>query len=132
MPNFDPKLPPSYIVEGGPLVISLVGSKNPAVMKFAEWWMSENAMNQWATDPAMYAGHKKAKMPNPIIAQISKVQSDGKYRPITRFWEASPSDIVLPAVEEFNAFMLKPSAEAAETAMKNIEVVAGKYWASHK
>ena len=131
MPNFDSKLPGAYIVEGGPLVISLVGAQNPAVMKFAEWWMTEKAMNAWATDPGMYAGNTKAKMPNPIISKISKVQADGKYRAITRYWEASPSDIVLPAVEEFNAFMLKPSTGAAETAMKNIEAIAAKYWASH-
>jgi multiple sugar transport system substrate-binding protein len=49
---------------------------------------------------------------------------------MTRYWEASPSEIVLPAVEEFNRFMTNPSQEAAETAMKNIDAIASPYWAA--
>jgi len=130
MPNVDPSLPNAVIVEGGPLLISKAGAESPDVMKFADWYLSEKAMNSWAKDPGLYAGNLKAATPNSIVADLAKVATDGKYNAIVRYWEASPSDIVLPAVEEFNKFMTNPSDEAAETAMTNIEAIASKYWAS--
>lgn len=132
MPNVDPAVPNVVIVEAAPLLITKAGAENADVMKFAEWYMSEPAMNSWATVPGLYAGNKKAKSPNPIVEQIAKAASDGNYRSMVRYWEASPSEIVLPAVEEFNRFMTNPSAEAAETAMNNIEAIASQYWASKK
>ena len=50
---------------------------------------------------------------------------------MTRYWEASPSEIVLPAVEEMNHFMTNPTADQAGTAMKNMEAIAAQYWAAH-
>jgi len=88
-------------------------------------------MNAWATDPGLYAGNNKAKIPNTIIGEIAKTAADGNYKSITRYWEASPSDIVLPAVEEFNRFMTTPTPEQAQKAMESIEAVASQYWAAH-
>jgi multiple sugar transport system substrate-binding protein len=130
MPNVDPSLPNNVIVEGAPIVITKAGLENPDIAKFADWYMSENAMNSWATDPGLYAGNLKAKTPNTIIPEIAKIATDGKYNSVTRYWEASPSEIVLPAVEEFNRFMTNPSPEQAEKAMQNIEAIASQYWAS--
>ncbi|BCP51994.1 hypothetical protein K32_06110 [Kaistia sp. 32K] len=132
MPNVDPSLPNNVIVEGAPIVITKAGMENPDVVKFADWYMSENAMNSWATDPGLYAGNLKAKTPNTIITDIAKIATDGKYNSVTRYWEASPSEIVLPAVEEFNRFMTNPSPEAADKAMANIEAIASQYWANHQ
>ena len=131
MPNVDPEDENVIIVEGGPLVISAAGAEKPEVMAFADWYMSDKAMNAWATDPGMYAGNNKAKIPNELIGEIAKTAADGNYKPITRYWEASPSDIVLPAVEEFNRFMTTPTPEQAQKAMESIEAVASQYWAAH-
>ncbi len=87
-------------------------------MAFADWYMSDKAMNSWATDPGLYAGNNKAKIPNELIGEIAKAAADGNYKSITRYWEASPSDIVLPAVEEFNRFMTTPTPEQAKQAME--------------
>lgn len=130
MPNVDPSLPNNVIVEGAPIVITKAGMENPDVAAFADWYMSEKAMNSWAADPGLYAGNLKAKTPNTIIPEIAKIATDGKYNSVTRYWEASPSEIVLPAVEEFNRFMTNPSPEQAEKAMQNIEAIASQYWAS--
>ena len=113
------------------MVISTAGAEKPEVMEFADWYMSEPAMNAWATTPGLYAGNNKAKIPNVLIGEIAKAAADGNYKSITRYWEASPSDIVLPSVEEMNRFMTNPTPEQAEQAMNNMEAIASQYWASH-
>lgn len=131
MPNVDPEDENVIIVEGGPLVISTAGAEKPEVMEFADWYMSDKAMNAWATSPGLYAGNNKAKIPNVLIGEIAKAAADGNYKSITRYWEASPSDIVLPAVEEMNRFMTTPTPEQAKAAMENMEAVAAQYWAAN-
>jgi multiple sugar transport system substrate-binding protein len=93
--------------------------------------MSDKAMNAWATKPGLYAGNNKAKIPNVLIGEIAKAAADGNYKSITRYWEASPSDIVLPAVEELNRFMTDPTPDQATQAMNNMEAVASQYWAAN-
>jgi multiple sugar transport system substrate-binding protein len=132
MPNVEPNLPRTVITEAAPILVSTAGAKNPDVMKFVDWFMSTQAQNAWAEDPGLYAGNQKAKAPNPIVEHISKIAADGKYQSITRYWEASPSDIVLPAVEELNRFMTNPTPEQANSAMASIEKIAGAYWAKKK
>ncbi len=131
MPNVDEGTENVVIVEGGPLVISTAGAEKPEVMEFADWYMSDKAMNAWAATPGLYAGNNKADIPNVLIGEIAKAAADGNYKSITRYWEASPSDIVLPAVEEMNRFMTEPTPEQAERAMNNMEAVASQYWAAN-
>lgn len=131
MPNVKAGVPNVVIVEAAPLLISKAGFEKPEIKTFMDWYMSPAAMDAWATAPGLYAGNNKAKAPNPIVQAIAKVAADGKYKPMVRYWEASPSEIVLPAVEEFNRFMTNPSAAAADKAMANIEAIAAQYWAAH-
>jgi multiple sugar transport system substrate-binding protein len=130
MPNVNPSTPKVVIVEAAPILITKAGMEKPEIKKFIDWYMSAAAMNAWAETPGLYAGNKKAKSPNPIVEKIAKLAADESYRPMVRYWEASPSEIVLPAVEEFNRFMTNPSQGAAETAMKNIDAIASPYWAA--
>ncbi len=131
MPNVEASVPNVVIVEASPLVISTKGAADADVMKFADWYLSSDAMSPWAKTPGLYTGNLKAPTPNPIIGEIAKAAADGKYRSMTRYWEASPSEIVLPAVVEMNHFMTNPTADQAGTAMKNMEAIAAQYWAAH-
>jgi len=131
MPNVDPEDANVVIVEASPLVLTVEGAKKPEVMEFAKWYLSEPAMNAWATKPGLYAGNAKAKVPNVLVGEIAKLAADGNYKSMTRYWEASPSEIVLPSVEEMNRFMTNPTPEQAETAMNNMEAIASQYWAAN-
>jgi multiple sugar transport system substrate-binding protein len=131
MPNVDPEDPNVVIVEAAPLVISTAGAAKPEVMEFASWYLSSEAMNAWAETPGLYAGSLKADVPNEIIGEIAAAAAEGDYRSMTRYWEASPSEIVLPAVEEMNRFMTEPTPEQAQQAMNNMEAIASQYWAAN-
>jgi len=55
--------------------------------------------------------------------------SEGKYQLLTRFWEATPTDIVLQAVDQLSRFMLEP--DALEDVLSTIQQTADTYWADH-
>lgn len=132
MPNVDAEDPKVVIVEASPLVFSSTGVERPEVQEAIKWWLSKPAMDSWATTPGMYAGNNNATVPNVLIGEIAAAVTAGDYRSITRYWEASPSEIVLPAVEEMNRFMTNPTPEQAKIAMTNIEAIASQYWAMNR
>ena len=132
MPNITPGLPRSVIVEAAPIVISKRGAKDATVMDFARWWMSSEAAAAWAEYASLNIGNPKVAKPNSVVAALSEEVARDGVHPIPRYWEASPSDIVLPAVEQFNKFMVNPTPAVAETCMTSIEKTARDYWASKK
>ncbi len=132
MPNIDPALPPAVINEGSPIVVSTGGAKDEAVTGFAKWWMTDEAATEWAKDASLYIGNLKAPKPNVIVEEDAKTLAATKAKPYPRYWEASPSDIVLPAVEQFNKFMVTPTPEVADQVMAAVGKIASDYWAAHK
>jgi multiple sugar transport system substrate-binding protein len=132
MPNITPGLPAAAIGEGSPIVVSKTGAAKPEVTDFIRWWMTDEAAAAWAKDPSLYIGNVKAPKPNVIVQEVSEALAAAKARTLPRYWEASPSDIVLPAVEEFNRFMVDPKPAVAEEVMQNVQKIADDYWAQHK
>ena len=131
MPNIVTSLPPAVINEGSPIVVSNRGLKDPAVKSFITWWVTEPAAAQWATIASLYIGNLKAPKPNVIVAEDAKLLAAEKARVYPRYWEASPSDIVLPAVEQFNKFMVSPTPQVGDQVMAAIDKIASDYWADH-
>ena len=132
MPNVVAALPPAVINEGSPLVVSTAGGKDKAVMDFVAWWMTDEAASQWAKDPSLYIGNAKAAKPNVIVDEDAKILVATKAKAYPRYWEACPSDIVLPAVEQFNKFMVTPTPAVADQVMAAADKIASDYWAAHK
>jgi multiple sugar transport system substrate-binding protein len=132
MPNVEASLPPAVIIEAAPIVLSKQGAAKADVAGFAEWWMSAEAAEAWGKFASLNIGNPKVAKPNAVVASIAEQAAKMKAKPITRYWEASPSDIVLPAVEQFNKFMVSPTPAVAEACMATIDKVAREYWASKK
>jgi multiple sugar transport system substrate-binding protein len=132
MPNVEKSLPPSIIIEASPLVISRAGAKKDDVMSFARWWMTPEAGVAWGQYASLNTGDPKVPKPNPVVASLTNAVTETHAKLITRYWEASPSDIVLPAVEQFNKFMVNPTPAVAEQCMNSIERTAKDYWANNK
>ena len=132
MPNVNPSLPPAVINEGAPIVVSTAGGDDPDVMSFVNWWVTDDAAAQWAKDPSLYIGNLKAPKPNVVVEQIAADLKAMKTKTYPRYWEASPSEIVLPAVEQFNRFMVDPTQKTADEVMASVDRIASDYWAAHK
>ncbi len=81
---------------------------------------------------SLYGGvpiRKDIESKDPIIKGLaSEINSKG-YTTITRFWEATPSELAEYASSEFTRFMLNP--DQLQLVLDNIQKKADQYWAEH-
>lgn len=130
MPNQDPALPSSVIIEGGPIVLSKAALEKPDVVNALKYFVSVDGANAWAAASGNALGNKNATPPNSVVAKVNAdVDANGTLA-FDRWWEAVPADIQGEAVAEFNRFMLDPTMETAESVMSNIQALNAEYWAN--
>ena len=56
--------------------------------------------------------------------------ADKDYQLVNRIWEATPTEIIEAAVDEFGKFMVDPSS--ANQVVNNVEKLAANYWSKRK
>ena len=129
MPNMNPDLPSSVIVEGGPIMLSKDGVEKPEVVEALKYFLSVDGANLWADVSGNSLGNNNANPPNVIVAKIGQDVSDMGSIALQRWWESVPADLQGEIVAEFARFMLDPTMDTAETVMANIQELNGEYWA---
>jgi multiple sugar transport system substrate-binding protein len=128
-PNMDASLPSSAILEGGPIMLSAEGVKNPDVVAALKYFLSVEGANVWAEASGNAIGNMKADPPNVLVAKINKEVAAKGTLSMERWWEAVPADLQGELVAEFNRFMLDPTMDTAEDVMANIQSLNADYWA---
>jgi multiple sugar transport system substrate-binding protein len=128
MPNRDPALPSSLIVEGGPLVLS--ANATDADRAAFTYWTTAEAANTWANSMGLFNGNLNVAPPNPVVAEVTAEMNEKGTIAIQRWWEAVPTDIRGDLVAELSGFLLNPTAEQAATAMANMQALNADYWAN--
>jgi multiple sugar transport system substrate-binding protein len=73
--------------------------------------------------------NKKVKPDNTITAGIVKEVADKDYQLVNRIWEATPTEIIEAAVDEFGKFMVNPTT--AKEVQGNLQTLAADYWSKH-
>ncbi|BBI31272.1 ABC transporter substrate-binding protein [Cohnella abietis] len=82
---------------------------------------------------SLYGGvpiRKDIESKDPIINGLVNEITAGQYKTITRFWEATPSELSEYASSEFIRFMHNP--DQLNLVLENIQKKADQYWAEHK
>ena len=130
MPNMDAGLPPSVIVEGGPIVLSKEALEKPEVVSALKFFVSVDGANAWAEASGNFMGNMNAEPPNVLVAKINRTVADQGTLAFERWWEAVPADIQGEVVAEFNRFMLDPTMETAEDVMATVQDLNAEYWDS--
>jgi multiple sugar transport system substrate-binding protein len=128
MPNRDPSLPSSLIVEGGPLVLS--SKATDADRAAFAYWATAEAANTWATSMQLFNGNLNVAPPNPVVAEVTAEMTEKGTIAYQRWWEAVPTDIRGDLVAELSGFLLNPTPEQAAQAMENMQAVNADYWAN--
>jgi ABC-type glycerol-3-phosphate transport system substrate-binding protein len=121
-------MPPSLIVESGPILLAAKSSQKDAAMTVADYWMSAPAQQAWVDAQDFPPINSDVKAKSPLISEIATTIKDGNYTAINRFWEATPSDIAEAAVDELGNFMVHP--DTADQVAKNLQALADKVWAT--
>jgi ABC-type glycerol-3-phosphate transport system substrate-binding protein len=132
MPNVDPNLPPSVIVEAGPIVVSTAGKEKKDVMTAVNFWTSVDGANVWAKASGNFEGNIKAHAPNPTVAKISADMKANNSVLMERWWEAVPPDLQGELVAELNGFLVNPTMDNAKAIMGRMQALNADYWASKR
>ena len=129
MPNESAAARPAVIFEAAPILLSKNAASKADALKVADFWMSAKAQKAWDDLQSFTPVNKQVQPANPVTADLVKQVNTGNYRLINRIWEATPTEIIEPAVDELGKFMLK-SASGAQV-MTNLQKLADTYWSKH-
>ena len=130
MPNQSAKAKPAVIFESGPILIAKNAPNKADALKVADYWMSVDAQKVWTDLQSFTPANKKVKPDNAVTAGIVKEVADKDYQLVNRIWEATPTEIIEAAVDEFGKFMVNPAS--ANEVQTNVEKLAADYWSKHK
>lgn len=126
MPNVHSDLPPAVIIEFGPLLVSRRSPNREAALQIIDWWLSAEAQQAWTEQMGFTPPNTAVQSTNPVTANLKNLLERGNYRLVQQFWDATPPEIVEPAVDEFAKFILNPQSGPAVRAA--IQQVATQTW----
>jgi len=130
LPNKTAGLAPSVIFEAGPLLVSKNAASHDAAVKAAEYWMSKDGEQRWATLTGFLVANSDAKLdPAKEVAKLNATVTEGKYRMLGRYWESTPTPIAEAAVDEIAKFVLDPTS--APAVMESLQKISDAYWTAH-
>lgn len=121
---------PAIIAESSPIVVPKNSKNKAGALKLADYWMSNKSQTQWTNLQSFSPVNLKSKPASPLTQDLVKQLKAKKYTLINRIWEATPTEIIEPGVDELGKFMLNP--KAAQSVQANLQKLADDYWSSHK
>ena len=127
MPNKNADLPPALFFEAGPMLVGENSPNKEDAKKVADWWMSVPAQDEWNGMMGFSPANSKAAAPTVVGQGIQDWINANKAQPVLRYWEATPSDIVDTAVDEFARFMTNP--DQYMDVLEAIQKKADQVWA---
>jgi multiple sugar transport system substrate-binding protein len=128
-PKINADAPNAIIFETGPFALAKNSQQKEAALKFIDWWVSPAAQTEWFKRSPGIPTNLKVKPEDPLLQQEITFVADDKYQLLTRFWEATPPDIALEAVDQLGRFMLEPGS--LQDVLSTIQQTADVYWADH-
>ena len=127
LPNVDPNLEQRSIVfEMSPAAIPADAPNADASNELAQWWLSPEAQKTYTEKLGDVPANPKVRPGNPVTDRLVSTTEDQDYVLIERYWEATPPQIVEPAVDELSRFMLNPGQYM--DVLKTIEGIAQDEW----
>lgn len=130
LPNINPAAEPVVIFEAGPLMISKNARNKADALQAIDFWMTVQAQQKWTDIMGFTPAHSGVKAQSDVTTQVLDEVTGRNYRLVQRYWEATPPEIVEPAVDEFNRFVLNPGQ--LDQVLENLQRIADQYWASKR
>ena len=120
----------SLVIEGRPLLIAENSPQRDVALEFADYFMSVEAQTIWAetsdiNSPNLLAPEETR--PGHLV-DLANAVANGEYELYTRYWEATPPQIVEQVVDLLGQFVLDPAS--LQTVMDGAEQIAQDYWES--
>jgi multiple sugar transport system substrate-binding protein len=118
----------ALIVEGRPILVAARSRQRAEAEKFLDYFMTVEAQTEFANVLSISStnGLVPQETRPSYLRQLSQDVADGKYDLYTRYWEATPPEIVEPVVELLGKFMAHP--DQYMQVLNDAANIADKYW----
>ncbi|WP_425148623.1 ABC transporter substrate-binding protein [Deinococcus sp.] len=126
LPTMSASAKPVVIFEASPLMLAKNSASKAQALKAADFWMSSKAQTLWSTLQSFTPANNKVTVDNPVTKELTAALKKSNPRLINRIWEATPTEIIEPGVDELSKFMLDPSTQSQVQA--NLQKLADAYW----
>ena len=132
VPGLTSKGKSSIIIEARPILIGAKSKQRVQAEKFADFFMGVEAQTA-------FAKALEINSPNLLVSNdtrpeylrtLAEDMTKGNYKTYTRFWEATPPEIVEQVVELLGKFMVQPSQY--KEILDEAAQVANKYWEKNR
>ncbi|MFC3833667.1 MULTISPECIES: ABC transporter substrate-binding protein [Deinococcus] len=130
LPSMTPGTTPALISESSPIVVPKNSANKAAALKLADAWMGTKAQTLWTNLQSFSPVNLKSTPDSALTRSLVTQLKARDYTLLNRIWEATPTEIIEPGVDEFAKFMLDPRTQGAVQA--NLQKLADAYWSTHK
>lgn len=120
----------SLIIEGRPVLIAENSPQRDDALEFADFFMSVEGQTVWAETSDINSPNllvSEETRPGHLI-DLANAVANGEYELYTRYWEATPPQIVEQVVDLLGQFVIDPPT--LQTTLDGAEQIAQDYWAS--
>lgn len=127
IPNVNPDLEQnSLIFETGPICTAEESENRDTALQYADWWMTEEAQTSWANARGDVSFNPKALINDEQLASLTTEAGEADYLLLERYFEATPTPILMTALDEFSAFVTNPGDPMPH--LETIQAEADAYW----
>jgi multiple sugar transport system substrate-binding protein len=127
IPNVNAELPQtSLIFETGPMCTAKDAENETSALRYAEWWMSEEAQTTWANARGDVSFNPKALVQDQPLAELNEQSASGDFLLLERYFEATPTPVLTAALDGFGAFVTNPGDPMP--ILETIQAEADAYW----
>lgn len=120
------------IMELSPILISKNGENVEGALQAADYWMSAEGSTFLCSKVGSFPANTKADTSYlPQMKQdMQKTVVDGNFTLVNRYWENTPTELMLKINQKFAEFIVKP--DTLEKITADIQALADEYWAANK
>jgi len=132
IPSIRPSAGPVVIYEATPILVAENSPYKAEALKIAEWWMSAEAQSEWGKQIGQFPSNTTSDVSflDPSLQNLMQKITDGNYRQVNRYYEATLPDIANDALAQFGAFVMAP--DTASDVMASLDSIAEQAWAENK
>ncbi len=132
MPPVKPTAGKAVIVELSPIFISKKTENLQYALQVADFWMSPEGSTFLSKHVGNFPTSLKADTSYlaPLMKDVQQEVRAGKYKFENRFWEATPTELMLKINEKFGQIITDP--DKMDQVILDIQALADGYWAKVK
>ena len=130
MPAITPGINPQVIFESSPIVVSAHSPNKDQGIKAVDTFMRPDVQQKWVDATSFVSADSSVPANNDVNVQINKQVAGGSIVLHNRYWEATPSQIAVPAAATLVQFVLHP--DSYMQVLQNCDTLANQYWSTHK